>query len=93
MKERFNCPADYGWVVVVHSLKLRPNNFGHQHVMFSVWAVHFKTVQESEDVVGSGMCPWLRRENAMNLDLVVLAGKVGRDELEGDVSATRRKGS
>jgi len=28
----------------------------------------------------------------MNLDLVVLTGKLGYDELEGHVSATRRKG-
>jgi len=34
----------------------------------------------------------MRRENAMNLDLVVLTGKLGHDELQGDVSAIRWKG-
>jgi len=87
MSERFNRVVNYVWVIAVHRHKLRPNNFKHQHVMFSVWTVHIEVVQGSEDVIGSGMCPPLRRENAMNLDLVVLAGKLGHDELEGDVSA------
>ena len=91
MSERFNRPADYGWVIVVHDRKLRSDDFKNQHVVFSVWALHFKTIQESEDVIGSGMCPWLGRENAVNLVLFVPAGGIGYDELEGHVSATRRE--
>jgi len=59
--------------------------------MFSVWSFYFEGIQESEDAIGSGMCLLLRRENAVNLDLVVLAGRVGHEELEGDISAMTRE--
>jgi len=59
--------------------------------MFSVWAMYFKIIQESEDVIGSGMRPWLGCENTVNLVLVALAGRIGYDKLEGHVSATRRE--
>ena len=91
MSERFNRPADYGWIILVHGGKLRPHDFKHQYVMFSVWAMYFKMIQGSEDVVRSGMCPRPGRKNAVNLLLVVLAGRISYDELEGHVSATRRE--
>jgi len=59
--------------------------------MFSVWAMYFKMIQGNEDVIGSEMCPWLGREDAVNLVLVVLAARIGYDELEDYVSATRRE--
>jgi len=87
MSERFNRTADYGWTIVVHVRKSRPNDFEHQYIMCSIWALNFKTIQGSEDAIGSGMCPWLGRENLMNLDLFVPAGEISYDELEGNVSA------
>jgi len=56
--------------------------------MFHVWALYLKMIQESEDAIGSRMCPLQGRQMAMNLDLVVPAGKLGQKKLEGDVSAT-----
>jgi len=57
MGERFDRLLDYGWVVVEHGFKMRPNNLRHQYVMFSVYALHPEMVQEGEDVSRSGMCP------------------------------------
>ena len=88
MYERFDRPADYGWVIAVHDLELRPNNLKHQHVMFSVWALYLEPIQGNEDMVGTGVRSC---EVLINLDFVVLAGKLGHDELEGDVSAVRQK--
>jgi len=90
MSERFNRPTDCGRIIVVHCGKLRPHDFERQYVMFSVWVMYFKMIQGSEDVIGSGMCPWLGYENTVNLVLVALAGTIGYDELESHVSATRR---
>ena len=91
MNERFDRPADHGWIIVVNGGKLRPHDFERQYVMFSVWAMYFKMTQGSEDTIGSGMRPWLGCENAVDLVLVALAGTIGYDELEGHVSATRRE--
>jgi len=55
--EGFNHPAEYGWVIALHGLKLGPNNLKHQHVVCSVWALYLKTIQGSEDTIGSGMRP------------------------------------
>ena len=87
--ERFDHPAHYELVIIIHVRKPRPNDFEHQHVVFSVWALHLEVVQKSEDAIGSGMRPRPGRETVMNLDLVVPAGKMGYDELEDHVSATR----
>jgi len=92
VRDGFNRLVDYGGFIVDHVLKMRPNNLQHQHVMFSVWALYLKMIQGSEDVIGSRMCPRPGRKTTKNLDFVVLAGKLGYDELEGDISATRRKG-
>ena len=91
ISERFDCPVDYVWAIAVHERKLRPNDFKHQYDMFPVWAVHLKLIQGSEDVIGSGVCPCLGCKNVVNLGLVVPVGRVGYDEFEGDVSATRRE--
>jgi len=91
ISERFNCPAGYVWAIAVQERKLRPNDFKHQYDMFSVWPVYLELAQGSEDVIGSRVCPWLGRKNVVNLGLVVPVGRVGYDEFEGDVSATRRE--
>jgi len=57
MNERFDRSLDYSWVVVEHGFKMRTNNSQHQHVMFSIYALNLEVVQESEDVVRSGMRP------------------------------------
>ena len=49
--ERLNRRADYGWVVAVHGLELRPNDSKHQYIVFSVWALYLKNVQRSEDTI------------------------------------------
>ena len=56
-RERFNRLVNHGWLFVEHILKMRSNNLQHQHVMFSVWALYLKMIQESEDMIGSRMCP------------------------------------
>ena len=55
--EGFDRLLDYGCLFVEHGLKVRPNDFQHQHIMFSVHTLYLKVVQESEDTVGSGVCP------------------------------------
>jgi len=90
-RERFNRPADYGWVFVEHILKMGPDNLQYQHVVFSVWTPYPKMIQGSEDAIGSRVCPSPGRQMMINLDLVVLASKLGYDELEGDVSAASGK--
>lgn len=66
---------------------MRPDNLQHRHVVFYVWALYLKMIQESEDMTRSRMCPRSRRETAIDLDLIVPASKLSHDELEGDVSA------
>ena len=56
MRERFNLLGDYG-LFFKDVLKMRPDNLRHQHVVFSIWALYFKMIQESEDAIGSRMCP------------------------------------
>jgi len=55
--EGFNRLLYYGWFFVEHGLKVRPNDLQHQHIVFSVCALHLKMVQEGEDAIRSGMCP------------------------------------
>jgi hypothetical protein len=57
MRERFDRLLDYGWLVVEHGLKMRPNNLQHQHVMFPVYALYLEMIQESEDAIRSRVCP------------------------------------
>jgi len=57
MSEGSDRLLEYGWVVVEHGFKGRPNNLRYQHVVFSVCALHPEMVQESEDVARSGVRP------------------------------------
>lgn len=88
--ERFNRLLYFGFEVFEHLRKMRPDDLGHQRVMFSVWALYLKLVQEREDVIRSGVCAWLGREILEDLYFVTLPDKLSHDKLEGDVSAVRR---
>jgi len=57
MSERLDILLHRGLVTVEHIFQMRPNNLEHQHVVFSVWALHPEMVQEGEDAIRSGMCP------------------------------------
>ena len=57
MHEGFNRLLDYGLFFVEHGFKVRPNYLQHQHIVFSVCALHLEMIQESEDAIGSRMCP------------------------------------
>ena len=57
VREGFNSSLDYCRFFVEHGLKVRPNDLRHQHLMFSVGALHLEMVQESKNVIGSRMCP------------------------------------
>ena len=57
MHEGFDRLLDHGRFFVEHGLKVRPNDLQHQHIMFPVCALHLKMVQESEDAIGSRVCP------------------------------------
>ena len=57
MRKRFNRLAKCGWFFVEHIVKSGPHDLKHQHVMFSVWALHLEMVQGSEDTIGSRMYP------------------------------------
>ena len=48
--EIFDRLSDCGGFVVEHVLKMRSNNFQHQHFMLSVRAFYLETMQETEDV-------------------------------------------
>ena len=54
---RFDCLLDYDWFFIKHDRKLWSNNLQHQHVVFSIHALHLKMIQESEDVARSRMYP------------------------------------
>ena len=88
MSERFGRLLDYGWFPVGHVFKVRPNDLRHQYVVLSVHALYLEMVQESEDMIKSGMGACLGRKVTMDLELIVPARKLSHDELEGDVSAT-----
>ena len=88
MYDRFDRLLNYSWLLVGHVLEMRPNNWQHQYVVFSVHALDLKMVQESEDTIRSRMRPRLGRETTINLDLVVLAGKFSYGKLECDISTT-----
>jgi len=57
MSERLDILLHRGLVAVEHIFQMRPNNLEHQHVMFSVWALHPEMVQEGEDAIRPGVCP------------------------------------
>jgi hypothetical protein len=57
MNERFDRLLDYDWFFVEHGRKLWSNNLQHQHIVFSIHALHLKMIQESEDVARSKMYP------------------------------------
>ena len=91
MHERFGRLLDYGWFLVGHVFKMRPNDLRHQYVVLSVHALYLEVVQESEDVIRSEMRACPGRKATMDLELIVPARKLSHDELEGDVSATLRR--
>ena len=84
----FDRLSDHRWLVVEHGLKMRPSNWEHQHVVFSVHAFHLELIQEGQDVTGSRMCTRSGCKMTKNLDLVILAGEFCNGELERDVSTT-----
>jgi len=84
--EGYNRLLDRDWFFVEHGFKVRSNDLQYQHVVFSVCALHPEMVQESEDTIRS-RCPCSRGEITINLDLVILAGKLSHGKLESDISA------
>jgi len=86
--EGYNRLLDRDWFFVEHRLKVRSNNLQYQHIMLSVCAPHLEMIQESEDMIGSRRCACSGGEMMINLDLVVLAGKLSHGELEGNILAT-----
>ena len=57
MHKGFDRLLDNGCFVIEHGLKVRSDDLQHQHIMFSICTLYLKVVQESEDAIGSGMCP------------------------------------
>ena len=86
-RERFERLLNSSFPAVEHVLERGPNNFQHQHVVFSVYPFYLEMIQEREDTIGSRMCRRSGREVTMNPDLAV-PGSTSHDELEGDVSTT-----
>ena len=91
MHERFDRPLDYGWFVIEHGLEMRSNNWQHQDVVLSVYALYLEMVQESEDVIKSGMraCPGCKM--TMDLDLAIPSCELSDGELEGNIPATLQR--